>query len=114
MAQRFLDKKTHRFYFEESGERESYVLIFGDEVDTRGGAAPSGPDFARVEYRGRLGEWEEPEDEGRQGGGQEPEPQRRIRPPSRRCHGSCHTYNRTGDELIRIISGSLMQTASRN
>jgi beta-lactamase superfamily II metal-dependent hydrolase len=61
MAQRFLDKKTHRFYFvNENGQRKSYVLTFGDEVNTRGGAAPSGVDFKLVEYRGRLGEWKEP------------------------------------------------------
>ena len=61
MAQRFLNKKTHRFFFvNENGQRKSYVLTFGDEVNTRGGAAPSGVDFNRVEYRGRLGEWKEP------------------------------------------------------
>ena len=43
MAVRFLDKKTHRFYFvDENGDRKSYVLIYGDEVNTLGGAAPSG------------------------------------------------------------------------
>lgn len=60
MAIRFLDKKTHRFYFVDNGEDKSYVLIFGDEVNTVGGAAPSGPDFKRVRYRGRLGEWRQP------------------------------------------------------
>lgn len=61
MALRFLNKKTHRFYFDnEAGERKSYVLVFGDEVNTRTGPAPSGADFRRVEYRGRLGEWREP------------------------------------------------------
>jgi len=61
MAKRFLDKKTHRFYFvNENDERKSYVLIFGDEVNTRQGAAPSGAEYRRVEYRGRLGEWKEP------------------------------------------------------
>jgi len=61
MAQRFLDKKTRRFYFETNGGgRKSYVLTFGDEVNTRTGAAPSGSDYKRVEYRGRLGEWKEP------------------------------------------------------
>jgi competence protein ComEC len=61
MAQRFLNKKTHRFFFvNEDGKRKSYVLIFGDEVNTHQGAAPSGVPFKRVEYRGRLGEWEEP------------------------------------------------------
>ena len=61
MAVRFLDKKTHRFYFVDAdGDRKSYVLIFGDEVDTVGGAAPSGANFRRVRYRGRLGEWRPP------------------------------------------------------
>ncbi len=61
MAVRFLDKKTHRFHFiDEDGDQKSYVLIFGDEVDTVGGAAPSGADFRRLRYRGRLGEWREP------------------------------------------------------
>lgn len=60
MAVRFLDKKTHRFYFVDDNERKGYVLIYGDEVDTVDGAAPSGADFNRVRYRGRLGEWREP------------------------------------------------------
>jgi len=61
MARRFLNKKTHRFYFvNENGDRKSYVLTFGDEVNTRSGAAPSGADYNRVEYRGRVGEWKEP------------------------------------------------------
>lgn len=61
MARRFLEKRTHRFYFlNEDGERKSYVLIYGDEVDTRTGAAPSGAEFKSVEYRERLGEWDEP------------------------------------------------------
>ena len=61
MAVRFLDKKTHRFYFvDEDDDRKSYVLIFGDEVNTVGGAAPSGAKFSRVRYRGRLGEWQKP------------------------------------------------------
>jgi len=61
MAQRFLNKKTRRFYFvNDNGERKSYVLIYGDEINTRQGAAPSGPAFSRVEFRGRLGEWKAP------------------------------------------------------
>lgn len=40
MAQRFVNKKTHRFYFvNDDGERKSYVLTYGDEVNTRTGAA---------------------------------------------------------------------------
>jgi competence protein ComEC len=61
MARRFVKKKTQQFHFvNEDGERKTYVLIYGDEVDTRTGAAPSGPDHKLVEYRGRLGEWKEP------------------------------------------------------
>jgi competence protein ComEC len=61
MAQRFLNKKTHRFYFvNDDGERKSYVLTYGDKVNTRTGAAPGGLGYKRVEYRGRLGEWKEP------------------------------------------------------
>lgn len=61
MARRFLNKKTHAFDFvNDAGDRSRYILIFGDEVETKSGAAPSGPDFKRVEYRGRIGEWKEP------------------------------------------------------
>ncbi len=61
MARRFLDKKTHRFYFlDQNGDRKNYVLTFGDEVDTQSGAAPGGADYSRVKYRGRTGEWKEP------------------------------------------------------
>lgn len=61
MAIRFLDQKTKRFHFElESGERDSFVLIFGDEVQTMSGAAPSGPKWQKIRYRGRVGEIESP------------------------------------------------------
>lgn len=61
MAVRFLNKKTHRFYFvSKPGERKSYVLIFGDEVNTQSGAAPSGLGWRRVQYRGRSGEMKAP------------------------------------------------------
>jgi hypothetical protein len=61
VAIRYLGKRTHRFYFEnDDQERASYVLIFGDEVETLSGVAPSGGDFRRVRYRGRIGEWEPP------------------------------------------------------
>lgn len=61
MAKRFLNKKTHRFYFtNEAGEDKSYVLIFGEEVGTQTGAAPRGPAYKKVKYRGRNGEWKEP------------------------------------------------------
>ncbi|MDH3475529.1 MAG: MBL fold metallo-hydrolase, partial [Rhodospirillales bacterium] len=62
MAVRFLDKKTQRFYFVDpnSAKRRSYVLIFGDEVETMTGAAPSGTGFRRIKYRGREGEMKTP------------------------------------------------------
>lgn len=61
MPVRYLDKKTHNFYFrDDGGDRKHYVLIFGDEVETLGGAAPGGAGYRRVRYRGRLGEWKEP------------------------------------------------------
>ena len=60
MAQRFVDKRTHRFYFDDNGTRRSYVLTYGDQVNTLTGAAPSGSPFRRVSYRGRFGEWRPP------------------------------------------------------
>lgn len=62
MAIRFLDKKTHRFYFlAPDGSRKSYVLIFGDEVDTKPSTpATSGAGWQSVVYRGRLGEIKNP------------------------------------------------------
>jgi len=57
MAVKYLDKKTQPFYFlSGSGEREKYILIFGDEVETLPGEAPSGAGWRRVTYRGRVGE----------------------------------------------------------
>lgn len=62
MAKRYLDRKTHRFYFidDQDDKRKSYVLIHGDEVDTLSGEAPSGAEYKKVKYRGRIGEWKEP------------------------------------------------------
>lgn len=61
MARRFVNKKTHRFYFtNETGESSSYVLIFGGEVSTSSVSAPSGGSYRSVRYRGRLGEWVPP------------------------------------------------------
>ena len=61
MARKFVNKKTHRFHFlNDAGEKKSYVLIFGDEINTRRGSAPSGAGYQRVEYRGRMGEWKPP------------------------------------------------------
>lgn len=57
MAVRFLNKKSERFYFiNNNGERVSYVLIFGDEVKTLTGSAPSGAEWDPVEYRKKKGE----------------------------------------------------------
>lgn len=57
MVQKFLNKKTHPFYFlSQSGERKKYILIYGDEVDTLAGPAPSGAGWQKVMYRGREGE----------------------------------------------------------
>jgi hypothetical protein len=62
MPQRFLDKKTHSFYFiNDDFERTRYKLIFGDEVETLTGPAPSGPAYSKVKYRNREGEWKEPD-----------------------------------------------------
>ncbi len=36
------------------------MLIFGDEVNTLSGTAPSGGDYRRVRYRGRTGERKPP------------------------------------------------------
>ena len=59
MAQQFLNKKTHPFYFlSQSGERKKYILIYGDEVDTLAGPAPGGAGWQKVIYRGREGEME--------------------------------------------------------
>ncbi len=61
MAQQFVNKKTHRFHFvDDNGDDKSYVLTFGDEVNTSSVVGPSGGDFRRVEYRGRTGEWKPP------------------------------------------------------
>lgn len=61
VAKRFVDKKTHRFYFRGAdGRRHSFVLIYGDEVDAGNNTGPSGPGFTKVGYRGREGEWKEP------------------------------------------------------
>ena len=40
MTKKFLNKKTHRFYFfAANGKRKIYVPTFGDEVNIRNGAA---------------------------------------------------------------------------
>lgn len=57
MATRYVAKRTHRFSFiNDDGDAASYVLTFGDEVDTLAGPAPSGAGFESVRYRGRDGE----------------------------------------------------------
>ena len=61
MAIRFLDEKSESFFFlDDSGVRRSYKLIFGEEVDTRTAAAPSGAAWQTVRYRGRTGEIKRP------------------------------------------------------
>ena len=61
MAVRFIDDKTERFHFpDEDGQRKSYNLIFGDEVDTLTTPPPSGADWQSVCYRGRTGEIRKP------------------------------------------------------
>ncbi len=61
MAKRYLAKKTHRFHFLDADHTpRSYVLIFGDEIDTLTASAPSGPDWTAVKYRGREGEMKKP------------------------------------------------------
>ncbi len=57
MAHKFLEKRTHPFFFnDEAGHRKRYVLIYGDEVETLAGPAPSGAGWVKVSYRGREGE----------------------------------------------------------
>jgi len=62
MAKRFVDRKTRAFKFvDENGKNQSYVLIYGDEVDTLAAAGSVPADHKRVSYRGRTGHWKEPE-----------------------------------------------------
>lgn len=60
MAKKFLNQKTNRFFFVEDGAEKSYVLIYGDEVDTLAGPASKGVDYRRVAYRGRQGQMRQP------------------------------------------------------
>lgn len=61
MAKRFTNKKNQRFYFQnENNKRTSYVLIYGEEVSTLSGEAPSGDEWTRIKYRGRIGEMKNP------------------------------------------------------
>ena len=55
MATRFSARKTQRFWFDDNGEERSFVLIFGDEVNTLTGDSPKGNGYAKVTYRGRTG-----------------------------------------------------------
>ncbi|RUA18767.1 MAG: hypothetical protein DSY83_01540 [Flavobacteriia bacterium] len=59
MALQFLGNKTQRFYFQDQGERKSYVLIYGDEVESLQGNAPTAG-YTRINYRGRDGEIKNP------------------------------------------------------
>lgn len=57
MATRFVNKKTRSFYFDDAnGTEQSYVLIFGDEVNTLTGTASKGAEYSRVSVRGRTGQ----------------------------------------------------------
>ena len=60
MATRYLNQKTKRFYFDDNGERKSYVLIYGDEVNTLT-SPPSTPSFTSLNYRKRDGEMDNPQ-----------------------------------------------------
>ncbi len=56
MATKFSTRKTQRFYYRlNGGDEDSYVLIYGDEVDVTPGASFKGAGFARAAYRGRSG-----------------------------------------------------------
>lgn len=55
MAIRFSNRKTQRFYFKEDGVEESYVIIYGDEVNTQTGVSFKGAGYTKVKYRGRTG-----------------------------------------------------------
>ena len=57
MAIRFSDRKTQRFYFHDADQNKdrSYVLIYGDEVDTSSGSNHMGAGHTPVTYRGRKG-----------------------------------------------------------
>ncbi len=55
MAIRFSGRKTQRFYYKKDNLEKSYVIIYGDEVETQPGASFKGPGFAKVKYRGRIG-----------------------------------------------------------
>lgn len=60
MAIRFLDKKTHSFYYTDNGKEKILKLIFGDEVETLPGEASKGPRYTRVRFRNRTGQWKTP------------------------------------------------------
>ena len=59
MAIQFIGNKTKRFYFQDQNERKSYVLIYGDEVETLPGNALTAG-YTPVKYRGRVGEMKSP------------------------------------------------------
>ena len=61
MATRYIKDRQDRFYFiTKKGKRESFKLIFGDEVKTSTKPAPSGSGWQSVRYRERLGEIKKP------------------------------------------------------
>ncbi len=55
MAIRFSNRKTQRFYFQDSGDEKSYVIIYGDKVDFKPGPSFKGAGYSKVKYRGRTG-----------------------------------------------------------
>lgn len=55
MAIRFSNRKTQRFYFQKDGKDKSYVIIYGEEVDTKPGTSFKGEGHTKVTYRGRTG-----------------------------------------------------------
>ena len=62
MAGRFVNRKTRSFYFDDdNGVEQSYVLIYGDEVNTLNGVGSKGAIFRQLSVRGRSGKWKEPE-----------------------------------------------------
>ena len=57
MARKYLNKRTHYFYYDDkAGEEQRLVLVYGDEVNTLNGIGSKGADYSRVRYRNRTGQ----------------------------------------------------------
>ena len=54
MIQKYVNRKTCRFYFHIDGEEKSYVLIHGDEVNTPTKVGSKGQDYTKVIFRRRT------------------------------------------------------------